>query len=397
MDQAAFRVCPAGAVPVSGAKARVIALYLPQFHPTAVNDRYWGRGFTEWNNVLTARPLFRGHCQPNLPGALGAYDLRDPAIRQAQADFAREAGIEGFCYWHYWFGNGLETLTLPLDETVRLGKPDFPFCVGWANHDWSTASWQKGKAAQPLQRIFTQAYPGTEDEVRHFHRLLPAFRDQRYIRVEGKLLFLVYQPEALPQPQAWMARWNALARQYGLEGFHFVGLMPSLPDLTLRSLLRPDACVDARFDAVRSMGFQAVMSTNQKYAELKAGGRLHKILFGALRRVRPGMLPEIYDYSRIIHHFYTAADRRTDVYPQLLAGWDRSPRAGRRAIIYTGRTPEAFAEAARRCLACVRDKPSEKRIIFLNSWNEWGEGAYMEPDARFGDAFLQVLKKELLS
>ena len=126
-------------------KARVIALYLPQFHPTVTNDQFWGKGFTEWDNVRQARPLFRGHRQPCLPADLGFYDLRDPKARAAQAELARQAGIEGFCYWHYWFGGGKETLSLPLDEVVRLGEPDFPFCVGWANHDWTTESWRRGK------------------------------------------------------------------------------------------------------------------------------------------------------------------------------------------------------------------------------------------------------------
>ena len=380
---------------MSGKKARVIALYLPQFHPTPENDRYWGQGFTEWNNVLSARPLFPGHSQPRLPGELGAYDLRSAQVRKRQAELAWAAGIEGFCYWHYWFGGGRETLTLPLDEVVRLGEPDFPFCVAWANHDWTTASWQKEKKAQKDQRIFTQTYPGPEDEIRHFYRLLPAFRDKRYIRVEGKLLFPVFDPAAIPNAREWMERWNALARQEGLNGFHFVGLTPSLPELTLSAMLRPEACIGGQFDAVRKLGFDTVMSTNWKYAELKAGGALHKAFFGLLRRIRPGALIEKYAYSKIIRHFYTAADQRPDVYPQLLSGWDRSPRAGRRAIIYTNRTPEAFGEAVRRCLACVQDKPDEKRIVFLNSWNEWGEGAYMEPDAEFGDGFLKALAQEL--
>ena len=376
-------------------KARVIALYLPQFHPTPENDRFWGRGFTEWNNVLVAKPLFPGHSQPRLPGELGAYDLRSAQVRQRQAELAKAAGIEGFCYWHYWFGGGKETLTLPLDETVRLGEPDFPFCAAWANHDWTTASWRKENKAQKDQMIFAQTYPGPEDEVRHFYRLLPAFRDRRYIRVEGMLLFPVYDPGAVPKPREWMERWNMLARKEGLNGFHFVGLTPSLPELTLESLLRPDACINGRFDEVKKLGFDAVLSTNWKYAELKAGGALHKAFFGLLRRIRPGALIEKYAYPEIIRHFYTAADQRLDVYPQLLAGWDRSPRAGRQAIIYTNRTPEAFGDAVRRCLACVREKPLEKRIVFLNSWNEWGEGAYVEPDAEFGDGFLKALAREL--
>ena len=380
---------------MSEKKARVIALYLPQFHPTPENDRYWGKGFTEWDNVKQARPLFRGHVQACLPAGLGYYDLRNPEVRAAQAELARQAGIEGFCYWHYWFGGGKETLTLPLDEVVRLGQPDFPFCVGWANHDWTTGSWQRGKAQKKPEMIFEQTYPGAEDEFLHFRRLLPCFRDRRYIRVEGKLLFLVFQPEALPQPRAWMDRWNELARWEGLPGFHFVGLCPSLPELRLRDMLRADDLAGRDFDAVRAMGFDAVMSTNQKYAELKTGGALHKAFYGATRRMKPGLFLEKYRYGDIVRHFYTPADKRIDVYPQLLSGWDRSPRSGRRAIVYADRNPGDFEEAARLCLECVADKPPEKRIVFLNSWNEWGEGAYMEPDRQFGTQFLDALKRVL--
>ena len=377
-------------------KARVIALYLPQFHPTAANDRYWGKGFTEWDNVKQARPLFRGHVQPCLPADLGFYDLRDPGVRAAQAELARQAGVAGFCYWHYWFGGGRETLALPLDEVVRLGEPDFPFCVGWANHDWTTESWRRGKNRGGPEMIFEQTYPGEEDEIRHFQRLLPCFQDKRYIRVEGKLLFLVFQPEALPRPKEWMDRWNGLARREGLGGFHFVGLCPSLPEMRGRDMLRPDSLAGAGFDRVRAMGFDAVMSTNQKYAELRTGGALHKALYGAARRVKPGLLLEKYRYGDIVRHFYTAADRRQDVYPQLLAGWDRSPRSGRRAIVYAGRTPWDFEKAARLCLECVKDKPPEKRIVFLNSWNEWGEGAYVEPDQQSGAQFLDALRRVLM-
>ena len=381
---------------MSEKKARVIALYLPQFHPTPENDRYWGKGFTEWDNVKRARPLFRGHHQPCLPANLGFYDLRNPEIRAAQADLARQAGVAGFCYWHYWFGGGRETLTLPLDEVARLGEPDFPFCVGWANHDWTTGSWQRGKSQETPQMIFEQTYPGEEDEILHFQRLLPCFRDKRYIRVEGNLLFLVFQPEALPKPREWMDRWNDLAIREGLGGFHFVGLCPSLPELRLRDMPRAEALAGRDFDRVREMGFDAVMSTNQKYAEVRAGGALHKAFYGAMRRLRPGLFLEKYRYGDIIRHFYTPADKRPDVYPQLLAGWDRSPRSGRRAIVYADRNPRDFEEAARLCLDCVREKPQERRIVFLNSWNEWGEGAYMEPDQQFGTQFLDALKRVLI-
>ena len=172
-------------------KARIIANYLPQFHPVPENDKYWGPGFTEWTNVAKARPLFRGHYQPRIPADLGFYDLRLPEIREQQAQMAREAGVEGFCYWHYWFGNGRQVLQRIFNEVVESGKPDFPFCLAWANHDWDTGSWLKGIKKEV---IFQQLYLGKEDHILHFKTLLPAFRDHRYIKVDGKLLFIIYDP-----------------------------------------------------------------------------------------------------------------------------------------------------------------------------------------------------------
>ena len=173
-------------------RARVIAFYLPQYHPVPENDKYWGKGFTEWRNVAKAKPLFPGHYEPRIPADLGFYDLRIPEIREQQAELAREAGVEGFCYWHYWFGNGEEVLQRPFDEVVASGNPDFPFCVGWANHSWTTKTWTKTKSAAKDTCIFEQKYPGVEDYRVHFYRLLDAFKDRRYIKVEGRLLFVIF-------------------------------------------------------------------------------------------------------------------------------------------------------------------------------------------------------------
>ena len=175
-------------------KARVIAYYLPQFHPTPENDKFWGKGFTEWTNVGRARPLFHGHYQPRIPADLGYYDLRMPEIREQQAELAREAGIEGFCYWHYWFGGGKELLERPFNEVVESGKPDFPFCLGWANHTWSTRTWTSSKTGYKETIIVEMTYPGDEDHISHFYKYLNAFKDKRYIKVDGKLLFVVFAP-----------------------------------------------------------------------------------------------------------------------------------------------------------------------------------------------------------
>lgn len=169
---------------------RIIALYLPQYHPIPENDEWWGKGFTEWTNVAKAKPLFYGHYQPHIPADLGFYDLRLPEVREQQAQLAREAGIEGFCYYHYWFGNGKQLLERPFNEVLQSGKPDFPFCLCWANHDWTNKTWIKEKSTKRDSMIMKMEY-SFEDHIAHFHALLPAFKDKRYIKVDGKPIFAV--------------------------------------------------------------------------------------------------------------------------------------------------------------------------------------------------------------
>lgn len=376
-------------------KARVIALYLPQYHPIPENNKYWGEGFTEWTNVAQARPLFKNHYQPRIPADLGFYDLRLPIIRKQQAELAKEAGIEGFCYWHYWFGGGKEVLQMPFDEVVKSKEPDFPFCLGWALHDWTTKTWEKGSAIQKDTVIFKQTFPGEEDDIKHFYRLLDAFRDERYIKVDGKLLFAILVPQAMPEPKRFMDLWNNLAKENDLPGFHFVGIIDSMPEINNNNINNIDKAVDDNINKAKAMGFDAIGTTGQKYAELKAGGKIRKLLFAAARRIAPGVLIDKYDYCKIMNNFYSPSDAREDVYPQLLSGWDRSPRSGRKAIIYYNNTPDTFKKAAQNAVDFVKNKAPEHRIIFLNSWNEWGEGAYMEPDLKYGKGKIKALKKIL--
>ena len=381
-------------------KARVLAVYLPQFHPIPENDKFWGPGFTEWNNVVKAKPLFRGHYQPRIPADLGFYDLRLPEIREKQAELAREAGIEGFCYWHYWFGNGKRLLNRPLDEVVACGKPDFPFCLAWANHDWTTGTWQKG---MKKGMIAEQLYLGKADHEHHFNTMLPAFRDKRYIRVDGKLLFVIYDPYRFVHVEEFIDTWRQLAQKNDLGDFHFVAMCNStntvvrLPEGGIGpGRVQPDLKSSAVvYNNMLALGFDAVCSWGKPRAEMIVMGKYKRALLYKLHE-RVSFLPTLkYDYAEVTKHFFAPEDSWDNVYPTLMSGWDRTPRTGDEEGVYINYTPEHFQHHIESGLEVIKDKPEEHRILFLRSWNEWAEGNYVEPDEKYGHGFLNAIRNAI--
>lgn len=363
-------------------KARVIAMYLPQYHPIPENDKVWGKGFTEWTNVGRAKPLFKGHYQPRVPADLGYYDLRLPEIRKEQAEMAREAGVEGFMYWHYWFGNGKQALERPFNEVVSSGEPDFPFCIGWGNHSWRNDQWQD--ATSKLEKspfIFEQLYPGEEDHIQHFNSLLPAFKDKRYITVDGKLFFLIWDPASIPDVKRFFQLWNKLANEHGLAGFHFVGLTGGSQEKQAK---------------IYELGLDAVCTGNQWIAESHLKGTYTRIIMEKLGKFFPRIAPlKTFKYKDIIKYLFTPEDYKENVYPMIYPNWDRSPRSGRRGVIYTGSTPELFKKHVQDAIKVVEKKSPEHRILILRSWNEWAEGNYMEPDLRYGLGYINALHEAL--
>lgn len=383
-------------------KARIIALYLPQFHPIPENDKWWGPGFTEWTNVAKAKPLFRGHHQPRIPADLGFYDLRLAETREQQAMLAREAGIEGFCYYHYWFGGGRQLLERPFNEVVASGKPDFPFCICWANHTWSNKTWNRKSAMQQDSVLMEQTYPGTEDDIAHFNSLLPAFRDPRYMTVDGKLIFVIYDPLKFINIERFIETWRKLAEKNGLPGFHFVGMTPSTLTLRVaadgsRQRVMPNLKSSAKiFKDVLDLGFDSVNSFGKRRGEMLYEGKWKNLAKTILRHVGLPTGSIRYDYERTVCNYFAPEDSWENVYPTILPQWDRTPRVSSWDGVYVNATPEKFEKHILQALELIKDKSPEHRILFLKSWNEWGEGNYVEPDLQWGHGFLDAIHRAVV-
>ena len=385
-------------------KARVIAYYLPQFHPIPENDAVWGKGFTEWTNVAGAKPLFKGHYQPRIPADLGFYDLRLPDVREQQAELAREAGVEGFCYWHYWLGNGRMLLQRPFEEVLKSGKPDFPFCLAWANHDWTTKTWNQGKGlvrTSDTTYIAKQEYPGEEDYVRHFNYVLPAFRDHRYIRVDGKPLFLIYDAYHFVEVTKFIELWRKLAQQNGLPDLHFVAITNTTStvkrelDGTIKRVMPNLESSAEVYNSLLALGFDGINSFGRPRAEMMDMGKYRRLVRRALNTAFPFLPSAKFDYPRVMKHFFAPEDRWENVYPSIMPQWDRSPRASTLDGVYVNATPKHFQEHLKHALSIIEKKQEEHKILFLRAWNEWGEGNYVEPDQKYGHGFLDAIRNEV--
>jgi hypothetical protein len=360
-------------------RARLIAFYLPQYHPIPENDKWWGKGFTEWTNVAKATPMFSGHYQPRVPADLGFYDLRVPEVRMAQAEMAHEYGIEGFCYWHYWF-SGKRLLERPFAEVLKSGEPNFSFCLAWANQSW-TGIWH----GAPDRILIEQTYPGVQDYEAHFYELLDSFTDERYIKIEGKPLFVVYKPQGLPEPKLFTDIWRELAIKSGLKGLYFIGNVKD-------PLWVPE---ENGFDA---LVLDSLPIMTRKINTFYNGYKGYNLLNRSLRQLPFKIFhkPTIYSYQDAIKALFTDQEATFGEFPCVIPNWDNTPRSGSKGLVLHNSSPELFRTHLRGAIARVGHKSHEKRIIFIKSWNEWAEGNYLEPDLKFGRSYLKVIKDEIL-
>jgi lipopolysaccharide biosynthesis protein len=366
-------------------RVKLIAFYLPQFHPIPENDLWWGKGFTEWTNVAKARPLFRGHHQPQLPADLGFYDLRLSDTRVEQAKLAAEHGVGGFCYYHYWF-NGKLLLERPIDEVVREGEPSFPFCICWANETWSRR-WD-GQENEVLMDQDLDAY----DPVAHMQYLARIFADDRYIRVNGRPLFLVYRVDKFKDVRETIRQWRSTAKSAGL---------PELYLCVVKSHMH-------RLDDEQSvdLGFDAVVDFQPNRDNLPAPSFWNRIrcflpraanFIGRKYKLEGWFTPLAvafrHDYRRLAENVMSVPPSKVSRFPCVIPSWDNSARKRWGATVIQNDDAGLFERWLRSAARSVENYPPEEQLVFVNAWNEWAEGCHLEPDTRNGRRFLEATKR----
>jgi hypothetical protein len=344
-------------------EVKIIAFYLPQFHPTPENDRWWGKGFTEWTRVTRARPQFADHYQPHVPERLGFYDLRLPETRARQAALARGHGVHGFCYYYYWFGTKT-LLDRPLTEMLANGEPDIPFCLCWANENW-TRRWDGGERELLLEQRY-----GPELDSALIEDLMPFFRDRRYLHVRGAPVLLVYRPGAIPEPLGTTTRWRRAAQEQGLPDLHLV------------------AALTFGLQDPRPLGFDAGVEFPPHGENLPENAC-------TVAGLEPGFAGEVVDFRAVARRRLALPPPPFRLYRTAMAGWDNTPRHGRRAVVFQGASPEAYGEWLRALVTAARLGHPDHRLVFVNAWNEWAEGAHLEPDERFGTGYLEATRRAL--
>ena len=355
-------------------KPRIIAFYLPQYYPTDFNDKWWEPGFTEWTNVAKAKPLFPGHYQPKLPGELGFYDLRVPATREKQAELAKLAGIESFMYWHYWT-DGHKVLNEVLEDVVRTKKPDMGFSLCWANHSWTKCAWN---GFDKMTMLMKQKYPGAEDHKKHFYDLLETFKDERYTRVNGKLLFGIFSPLDIPNINQFISQWNQLAYDNGLNGFYFVALNKNRTKTKELLSFGYDAVIEDLMDDFRQSCYAY---TGLPYRILR---KFFGIVFGN-------------DYKDYCDYIIRNIKCEKGLIPCLYPNWDHSARSGKLATMFRNAEPAIWGNLCKEVFKKRASMNREENLIVIKSWNEWGEGNYLEPDRRYGRGYIEELRKAVLS
>ncbi len=344
---------------------KLIAYYLPQFHPIHENDEWWGKGFTEWSNVAKAEPYFKDHYQPHIPSELGYYDLRLPEVREAQAKLAKEYGIYGFCYYYYWF-EGRRLLERPLQEVFDSGKPDFPFCICWANENWSRR-WDGSENEILVQQVHNEQ---TDEDF--IHDVIPLFKDSRYIKINGAPLLIVYRISLMPNPVETAKVWREICAENGI------------PEIYL--------CIAETFDSndPRPHGFNAAV-------QFPPHGMVAGLENDNIEDLAEGYTGNIYDFKNVIQYELARELPTYKQFPGVMTAWDNTARKKKAGNVFINSSPEAYEIWLRGAIDRVKQTlPSDEQFVFINAWNEWAEGTHLEPDQKNGRGYLEATRRALI-
>ena len=343
----------------------IMAFYLPQFHPVPENDKWWGKGFTEWRNVAKALPNFKGHYQPHIPADLGFYDLRVPQIREEQAALASNYGIDGFCYYYYWF-DGKKLLDTPLSEMLKSQKPDFPFCLCWCNEKW-TRRWD---GMEGVVLIESKYPPGSMQKI--IRELFPVFEDGRYIHINGRPLIIILRLDLLPDPKETTDIWRQEAEDAGMGELYIAAIR------------------NFRLEAPQIYGLDAMIQFSPNWR------KIHGIKdIDDFEITNPYFKGGLIDYLSVAKQdLKEIKTRNYPLFPMVTTSWDNTPRRQDQPFIIYNSSPEWYGITLQLVLNELEKhfKLGEK-IVFINAWNEWAEGAHLEPDLKYGHAFLEATLK----
>ncbi|MBQ0011045.1 MAG: glycoside hydrolase family 99-like domain-containing protein [Ruminococcus sp.] len=380
---------------------RIIAFYLPQFHSIPENDLWWGKDFTEWTNVKAAKPLFDGHQQPKVPLNNNYYNLLDDSVKVWQADLAKKYGVYGFCYYHYWFGDGKMLLEQPMEQMLVNKEIDIPFCICWANEPW-TRIWVGNEA----ETLIPQKYGDEKEWEKHFYYLLPFFQDERYITDDGKPIICIYRPYVIPNISKMIGLWRKLAIDSGLPGLTVVGKYEN--DLYLADdsnalfdyimewqpscakIADRDSCKNKNsglFNKIVRSFKKTILSIDQQYGTNFAN-RLVKI------RDRNSTVDKNHSYDDVWEKIIQMKPVCEKSIPGAFVRWDNSPRKHKNENLILGETPEKFQKYLSEQIKHAK-QDYHTDMMFMFAWNEWAEGGYLEPDEENGYLYLEAIKNAL--
>lgn len=373
---------------------KIIAFYLPQFHVIPENENWWGKDFTEWTNVKNAKPIYKGHRQPKIPLNHNYYDLLNDDVKKWQSNLAKEYGVYGFCYYHYWF-NGHMLLEKPMEQMLENKSISLPFCISWANEAW-TKAW----VGDEKKILIPQTYGKEKEWEEHFYYLLQFFKDSRYIKVDGKPLIIIYRPEVINCLEDMVSFWRKLAGDKGLPGLYIVS--QSVDQDFINSNL--GKCLDAFIEFQPSLARTDLSNQNKRFMVLKTIRReiakvVEKKIGIDLLRYGQNVFSKLNNLSLISYDdAWDAILKRkptnTNSYPGAFVKWDNSPRHGNKARIYVGESPEKFKNYLTIQIRRTREI-YHKDMLFMYAWNEWAEGGYLEPDIDDEYSYLKALKDAL--